>query len=117
MSDSAVIPHDREWIARDDFFDHVNIWKHGAGGRCESCNATVAFREVTFADERADDAVSYGVHEIFEKEKVYTIARELRDFEERCVFGKNFSDDAGRDIVTRERGERSVSELGRDGHE
>jgi hypothetical protein len=61
--------------------------------------------------------VSYGVHEIFEKEKVYTIARELRDFEERCVFGKNFSDDAGRDIVMRERGERSVSELGRDGRE
>jgi hypothetical protein len=117
MRDSAVIAHDREWIARDDFFDHVNIGKHGAGSRREGCNATVAFREVSLADERADDAVSYGVHGIFEKEKVYTIARELRDFEERCVLGKNFSDDAGRDMVPRERGERSVCELGSDRHQ
>src|SRR5580658_4821928 len=117
MSDSAVIPHDRQRIARDDFLDYVNVWEHGASGRRESGHAPVAFREIAFSDQCADDAVSYGVHEIFEKEKVYTIARELRDCEERCVFGKNFSEDAGGDMPAPECGERCLCELGRDGDE
>jgi hypothetical protein len=62
MGDGAMIFDDGERIAREDFLNDVNVWKHGAGGGCESCDAAVAFRKKAFTDERADDSVSYGVH-------------------------------------------------------
>ena len=69
-----MISDDRERIAREDFLDDVNIRKHGAGDSRESSNASAAFREKAFADERANDAVGYGVHEAIAEKKVYTIA-------------------------------------------
>src|ERR1700733_3076706 len=80
---SAVIFDDGKRIAREDFLDDVNIRKHRSDGRGKSCDAAVTLREKTLADQRADNSVSYGVHERLEKRRVYTIARKSNDFQKR----------------------------------
>jgi hypothetical protein len=62
MSEGAMIFDDGQRVAGENFLNDVNIGKHGARGGCESCDAAVTLREKAFADERADDSVSYGVH-------------------------------------------------------
>lgn len=104
MGDGAVIFHDRQRIAGENFLDDVNIWKHRADSGRNRCDATVALREKAFADECADDSVSYGVHERFEKVKVYTIARSSNDFEKRRAPGGYLSDDAAGNIAALQSG-------------
>jgi hypothetical protein len=48
--------------------------------------------------------VSYGVHERFEKVKVYTIARSSNDFEKRGAPGGYLSDDAAGNIAALQSG-------------
>src|SRR5580658_4478339 len=83
VGDGAMIFDDRERIAREDFLDDINIREHRAYGGGKSCDAAVTLREKALADKRADNSVSYGVHERFEKVRVYTIARKSNDFEKR----------------------------------
>src|SRR5580692_8737814 len=83
VGDGAMIFDDRERVAREDFLDDINIREHRAYGGGKSCDAAVTLREKALADKRADNSVSYGVHERFEKVRVYTIARKSNDFEKR----------------------------------
>src|SRR5580698_3798105 len=99
MGDGAVIFDDGKRIAREDFLHDVNIRKHRTDGGGKSCDAAVTLREKAFADKRADNSVSYGVHERFEKIRVYTIAGKSNDFEKRRTPGGNLSNNAAGDIA------------------
>src|SRR5579863_590517 len=117
MRNRAMILHDCERIAGENFLHDVYIGKHRACGRGESRYAAVTLREKTFTDECADDSVSYGVHERFEKLRVYTIARKSNDFEKRRAPGGNLSDDAAGNIAALQRGQRRVGGIRSDGGE
>src|ERR1700675_1156726 len=117
MRDPAVILHDGKRIAGNNFFDHVHVRKNSAQRGCKYCNAAMAFREVSFADEGANDAVSYGVHEGFEKGRVYTIQECSGDLDERRALGHDLSDSLRGDAAALERRLCGCGGFGSDSHE
>ena len=117
MRDPAMIFHDGERIAGKSFFDDIHIRQHGAESGGKYGDASLALRKISFADERADDAVSYRVHEEFERGKVYTIRECSGDLDERRTLGDNFSDNLRGDTATLERCLRGCGEFRGDGRE
>src|ERR1700738_772917 len=73
MRDTPMIFDDREWIPRNNLSHHIYVWKHCAQSGCECCDSPVPIGKISFADKGANDAMSYRVHEGFEKGEVYTI--------------------------------------------
>src|ERR1700730_6839066 len=73
MRDTAMIFDDRKRIARNNFSYNIYIGKHCAQSGRECSDWPVPLGKISLADKGANDAVSYRVHEGFEKGEVYTI--------------------------------------------
>jgi len=111
VSDGAVVLDDGERVAGKNLSDDVDVRKHRADRRGKDGNACRATREKTFANERAGNAVGYGVHSGVRRKKVYTIEEGSDDFQQRRVFGSDFADTARGDLMMSKSRQRSVREF------
>jgi hypothetical protein len=66
-------------VARNEVRGYVDVRENGAERCREYGDSPVTLRKVSLAEQRARDAVGYGVHKEIETEAVYTIQQGARD--------------------------------------